>query len=224
MVDYHTTALIDQPGGVSRRALAENRGPYVARNVGLNEAAGELITVQDSDDWAHPVQIARAVELIGSSGAEACEFGWVRMSDDGAIMVRGDGTVLHRDPTSLMFTRRVFETIGYFDSIRASGDSEYRWRIRAAFGNEALINGTDTFLAVGRVRPGSLTASGRFKYNEISHNDYRSVYKKMYHLWHFRCVRSGRVPRIPFPMTQRPFLAPSELDSCGPAPARENLS
>lgn len=31
-----------------------NSGPYVARNIALNQASGEFVTINDADDWSHP--------------------------------------------------------------------------------------------------------------------------------------------------------------------------
>ena len=46
----------------------QNLGPYVARNVGLAAATGELITTHDDDDWSHPDKLTiQASSLMEST-------------------------------------------------------------------------------------------------------------------------------------------------------------
>src|SRR5699024_710491 len=42
----------------------ENRGTYVARNIGYAASAGDLITGQDDDDWSHPQRLVHQVEFL----------------------------------------------------------------------------------------------------------------------------------------------------------------
>jgi glycosyltransferase involved in cell wall biosynthesis len=41
-----------------------NAGPYVARNLALENARGLFVTVHDADDWSHPRKIERQVQNL----------------------------------------------------------------------------------------------------------------------------------------------------------------
>ena len=202
-------------------SLAENRGPYVARNVGLVHARGDYIAVHDSDDFSHPQRLEMQLKWILEKGACACMTGWVRADDKGRVLLLADGRILHRDLSSMIFSRHVFETLGFFDHVRASGDSEYLHRITSYFGAENVLLHTGTCLALGRLRPDSLTRCAAFGYDDFGFNPVRARYWEMFRRWHNECRHSGNVPYLDFPQSQRRFQAPEELCSPGHMPPYE---
>lgn len=193
-------------------SLAENRGPYIARNIGLTQARGQYITTHDSDDWSHPQRLSTQLDWLLVEGAEACISGWFRTDDTGRILLFAGGKVLHNDPTSLFFSRKVLQTLGYFDQVRASGDNEFKHRIISFYGKKALIDRSgDLFLAVGRWREGSLTRSDEFGYDLFGNNPIRDDYRRMFRLWHRKCQLINQAPYMEFDPKQRKFQAPQEI-------------
>src|SRR5699024_8731455 len=61
----------------------ENSGPYVARNIALQAATGEFVTVNDADDWAHAEKIETQVtHLIANPDVIANTSQLARMTED----------------------------------------------------------------------------------------------------------------------------------------------
>lgn len=158
-----------------------NGGTYLARNRGLREAKGELFTVHDSDDWAHPERIERQVarmlaepELI-STGSRA-----LRLND--ALVFRVPGVSASREnASSLMFWRkRAVDQIGYYDASRKGADTEYAVRLLLQFGkrSHALL---DEHLACIRLRVGSLS---REEFRPGWRHPARASYRRGYLWWH----------------------------------------
>ncbi|MGQ4582569.1 glycosyltransferase [Lysobacter sp. F60174L2] len=198
--------------------LDQNGGTYEARNVGLRLARGELVTGQDSDDWSHPRRIEKQAKAIlrnkqcvsTTSHAFRC---------DPTLVFNAPGTQARREnASSLMFRRtEVLDRVGFYDSTRKGGDTEYMLRIREAFGDRSH-RALDQNLAMIRQSRGSLsTAEFRPGWRHPS----RSAYRRSYEFWHATCrssairlepdsERSGRFP-LPdrFRVKARPEL---ELD------------
>ena len=198
--------------------LDRNRGAYVARNVGLRESRGAFITTHDADDWSHPQRLETQVEAIRAQGGVACITSWVRADVAGQLALRATGKVLHDDLSSLMFTREAFEALGYYDTVRASADSEYRSRLKLTFGDDAFADRTDLCMAFGRLSDASLTGGGPYAYDEFGYNHKRGFYWKCFRDWQLRCLDAGYVPRIEFPSHERVFWVPSDLRCSGDLP------
>ncbi len=153
------------PEGVTLRVLrhTENRGAYAARNTGVAEARGELITTHDSDDWSHPEKLAiQAQALLEDAGSLGCFSAWARCRDKLSFVswLTAEGWV-YRNLSSLMVRRRVIETLGYWDEVRVNADTEYHQRLVAAFGDGVIIDALpEVPLAFGRVEASSLTHRG----------------------------------------------------------------
>ncbi|WP_226940276.1 glycosyltransferase family 2 protein [Halomonas colorata] len=119
-----------------------NQGAYAARNRGLAAAKGAFFTVHDSDDWSHPQKLEIQVNgLLKNPDWKVCSSDMVRCYK--SLFFRRwrieslDGWI-YRNTSSLLIRREVAETLGYWDKVRCSADTEYLHRIRAAFGNKAL--------------------------------------------------------------------------------------
>lgn len=116
---------------------ARNQGAYAARNTGMAAATAPFITTHDSDDWSHPQKLLlQCRQLIEQPRVKACLSHWVRVTPE---------LVFHRwrldeygwvypNMSSLMLRREVFDALGYWDGVKVNADTEWRWRIEAAFG------------------------------------------------------------------------------------------
>lgn len=193
------------------RVLAQptNQGAYAARNRGLREARGTFITVHDSDDWSHSDKLAAQVVALQSHPEwVGCFSHWVRCTTElwfGRWRVE-DGWI-YRNTSSLMIRREVFDALGYWDRARVEADTEYAWRIMAAYGDDAL----------GEVHPGIPLALGRHLPDSLSQASdthlitqfagWRKSYRDAAMAWHQRASSPGDLYRRDDP-TDRPFPLP----------------
>jgi glycosyltransferase involved in cell wall biosynthesis len=186
-----------------------NRGPYVARNLALQEATGELVTCHDADDWSHPEKIERQVlhllnnpNVIGNTSQQA------RAKDDLTFYRRGRfGQYIFANMSSFMFRRLpVMEMVGYWDSVRFGADSEFIRRIRICFGNRAIVDLETGPLSFQRQTAASLTGNSSFGY----HGYFMGARKEYYESFLDYHVKS-RSLKYGFPQDTRPFPVPESL-------------
>src|SRR5690625_112947 len=55
---------MEQDKRIQLFSTPQNSGPYVARNIALQAAIGEYITVNDADDWSHAEKIEIQVDNL----------------------------------------------------------------------------------------------------------------------------------------------------------------
>lgn len=200
-------------GAVRVLSQPENRGAYAARNRGLAEACGELITVHDSDDWSHPDKLALQLRAMHDNPQwMACSSHWVRCSSE---LIFGHWRLelgwTYRNASSLMFRRDVFKALGYWDQVRADADTEYYHRIGAVYGDAAL----------GEVLPGVPLALGRHVGDSLSQAapthlvtrfaGARHDYQQAAQAWHRGAEGRPEYLFLPREPAHRPFLAPPIL-------------
>lgn len=121
--------------------MDHNSGAYVARNKGLATARGKYVTLHDADDWSHPIKIeyqGRYMEenpdIIGSTTQQA------RSTVD-LMFNRWSGAMhcLKINVSSFMFRRKeIVDTLGCWDTVRFSADSELINRTKKAYGRESV--------------------------------------------------------------------------------------
>lgn len=186
-----------------------NRGPYVARNVALDEATGEFVTCHDADDWSHPQKIERQVrhllrhpQVVGNTSQQA------RVSADLRFHRRGQpGRYVFRNLSSFLFRRGpVRERVGYWDSVRFGADEELVQRVVLAFGADAVADLDTGPLCLQRQAPGSLTTDPRFGYHGFlmgARQDYLESYQHHH--------RTATTLRYGFPQHPRPFPVAAPL-------------
>lgn len=189
-----------------------NQGAYAARNRGLKEARGALITVHDSDDWSHPEKIARqAAAMEANPGWVVCSSDMVRCTTQltfGRWCIAEVGGWTYRNTSSLMMRRQVVHTLGYWDRVRCTADTEYLHRIWAAFGQQAfgeVLPGVP--LALCRDEPTSLSQAGP-THLVTQFKGVRYDYMAAAHAWHARADRPEDL-YLPDDPSERPFLAPA---------------
>ncbi len=197
-------AALDERVQVHR--MDENGGTYLARNAALDIATGELVTVQDADDWSHPRRIElQARALLADPATPATRSFCLRVSED-LVFQRPGYEVSQENASSLMFRReQVLATVGYFDRSRKSADTEFRRRLELATG--ALTTDLPAPLAIVRMAAGSLS---RADFTPGWHHVSRFVYRAAYERWHAR-LAAGEDPYLPrFPQERR-FAVPQRF-------------
>jgi glycosyltransferase involved in cell wall biosynthesis len=187
-----------------------NQGAYAARNTGLQVAKGDYITTHDADDWSHSQKIEIQVQaLIDSAECVASVSHWARCSSELIFGTwRQEASWIHRNVSSLMFRRSVFERLGYWDRVAVNADTEYYYRLLKCFGPQAITEvKAGVPLSFGRSDPNSLTQNLethlRTQFFGVR-KDYMEAAKK----WHQSCDNSTRGLYLEFNPKVRPFVAP----------------
>lgn len=186
-----------------------NQGAYAARNRGLGESRGDVITVHDSDDWSHPDKLAAQLAALEENPRwMACCSHWVRCTP--TLMFghwRMEEGWIYPNVSSLMFRREVFDAVGYWDRVRVEADTEYYRRIQAAFGKAAVgevLVGVP--LALGRHLPESLSQT-RHTHLVTQFAGLRHEYRQAAESWH-AAARTPADLYLPERPAIRPFAAP----------------
>ncbi|WP_044494298.1 glycosyltransferase family 2 protein [Nesterenkonia massiliensis] len=191
-----------------RLVFAEtNRGSYSVRNDALDMATGEFVTVADKDDWHHPQQIELQVRhLQQNPDAVANMTNWARVDEHLKLMLRSaTGRVVYPSMPSLMFRReKVLKDLGYWDTVRKSGDSEFKSRMENFYGVPIELVG-DAPLAFALMEGENLTR------NDMGVGylaPERRAYLRGYKRWHREIREEGVSPYMPKGPEQRRFVAP----------------
>ncbi|WP_244147787.1 glycosyltransferase family A protein [Vreelandella zhanjiangensis] len=189
-----------------------NQGAYAARNRGLAASKGDFITVHDSDDWSHPQKIEMQVAgLISNPEWNVCSSDMVRCYS--SLLFRRwrvealDGWI-YRNTSSLMMRRKVVDSLGYWDKVRCSADTEYLHRICAAYGNKTLgvvLKGVP--LAFCREQPQSLSQTST-THLVTQFNGIRFDYMQAAAQWHASAEQPSDL-YLPANPETRPFPAPA---------------
>jgi hypothetical protein len=206
-------------GRVKPIRLTTNRGTYWARNVGLQHATGDLVTIQDDDDLslAHRLELTVA-SLRARPDAVAAMAEYIRRDPLGRPVII-NGTVVRALGMHTLTVRRSFldERLGFYDVVRLSGDIEFYKRLVAAAGSERFLR-IPAVCYHARLAPRSLTTSGigRMVFGRRRGEQVlppiRQAYNAAFGRWHAE-IAAGRCPAyLPFPPKEpRPFPAPQEL-------------
>jgi glycosyltransferase involved in cell wall biosynthesis len=189
--------------------LPVNGGTYAARNTGLDLAAGEYVTFQDSDDWSHPRRLERQVEpLLADATVLATTSAGLRVTEDLLLTRLGRPRNRTLNPSSLMVRRdAAVARVGYFDTVRKAADSEYLERIRAALGDRAVAHLSDPYALI-RLSAESLS---RDEIREGWLHPSRAAYSSAYQAWHLRLATGEERLRPIGRPVRAPFAAPARL-------------
>jgi FkbM family methyltransferase len=215
-----TCAIVEQMAARDPRIRlirkSVNEGAYATRNAGAREATGHYITVHDSDDWSHPQKIEMQVqELAAQPEKVAVTSHWVRVGDSldivGPWVPRG--SLFDVNFSSLLFERRLLETMGPWDAVKISGDAEFFYRMRALYGEDCVLKLSSRYLlSLSLAREDSLTRSKATHLRSLFYG-LRWNYRDAYLAWS-SCLRPGDDPlvvdadsgrrRFPVPLGCRP--------------------
>jgi glycosyltransferase involved in cell wall biosynthesis len=184
----------------------KNAGAYPARNRGLKEATGDLITTHDADDWSHPQKLEQQILLLREHpNAQGVILNWVRATDELHFTInwRPSDRIVHYSHSSFMLRRSAVEKIGQWDEVRIGADTEYIWRTQHHFGKEAIVHGESGVpFAFALDDAGSLT---RTKATHVSTVYYglRQIYREICRWYHRQQLDPTEKTRIPRAMTSK---------------------
>ncbi len=117
-----------------------NKGCYPSRNIALEMASGDFITIQDSDDWSHPERLRIQVEhLIKNKNFVGNYTQGIYFDENMTIQGWFTAPSLIKMATvSFMFRRSALKVVSKWNDVRFSADSEFIWRIRHIFGQYSI--------------------------------------------------------------------------------------
>lgn len=192
----------------------QNSGPYVARNIALQSATGEFVTVNDADDWSHEKKIELQVKhLIQNPNIIANTSEHARLTEELFLYRRGTpGRYIFPNMSSTMFRREpVMEKLGYWHNVRFAADGEFKRRLLKVFGEDSFVDLHTGPLSLPRQAVASLTSSSAFGYNGFFMGVRKEYVESLEH--HHTHVASLYYE---FPEQKRPFPVPEPM-----WPARE---
>lgn len=164
----------------------KNTGPYICLNKGLDIAKGDYICRLDSDDIFINIYLEKAVNILDNN--MNIDIVHTKYSRNNCNEIRfGEITLFYR--------KKIIETIGYYDSVRFAGDSEFYERMYIKY--KLNIRQLDLVTYIYNFRQGSLTNSSTSTY------DARKQYVNYYRKWH----KETNNLYIPFPLIKRLFVA-----------------
>ncbi|MBK5945382.1 hypothetical protein CCR83_02695 [Rhodobacter veldkampii DSM 11550] len=198
-------------------SLLRNFGCYYARNIGVMNSKGAFITILDSDDIMAPDRIARQLDALKVvPDAMACRCQQRRWTPDFAMPVSD----LKHGENSLIWRREVIERIGWYDTVRYSGDGEFRMRLQRTYGLEAVVKIPDE-LYFTRTVDGSLTTNKHsrvFTYQDgkltVTLSPQRKAYADNFSAWQ---KKNRYNLHIPFPQMSRQFKLGAEKQNASPS-------
>ncbi|WP_117149628.1 glycosyltransferase [Paraliobacillus zengyii] len=186
-----------------------NSGAYVARNIALKHATGEFVTINDADDWSHCKKIETQVKyllnnpaIIGNTSQQ------VRATEKLEFYRRGKpGLYVFSNMSSFLFRReKVVSKLGFWDSVRFGGDSEFIKRIKIVFGEDSITELRTGPLSFQRQSASSLTGSSSFGFP-----GYFMGARKEYLEAQTYYQKNSNDLLYEFPQLKRPFAIPEPM-------------
>ena len=167
----------------------KNIGVYSSLNRGLKIATGDYIARIDSDDTYFPMFLEKNIEILDNNDKYIMVNSMYKRDMDNPCF--GEITCVYRRQT-------VIDKIGYYDSVRFAGDTEFDYRFKKVFGNHSIYK-INEVLYYAKKRNNSLTTSD--KTGIISAASIRTTYVKNANKWHTTTNKLY----MPFPLIKRPF-------------------
>jgi glycosyltransferase involved in cell wall biosynthesis len=204
------TRLAEEDPRIRLIEMPTNRGAYVARNHGLDEATGDFVTIHDADDWSHPQKVERqAYYLCENPNVMGCTSEQARTLDDlSFVKPRGGGGFITFNTSSFMFRRvPVRDALGYWDTVRFGADNEFIRRIQKVFGEASVRKLPTGPLSFQRDALSSVTSDPVKGLGSYHYYGVRREYLNA-QLYHHRIASSLRYSGDP---RSRPFPVPSMM-------------
>lgn len=164
-----TAKIVREYSNVILYNLPKNVGTYSARNYALyciNDY--DYFITHDADDIMYKDNVEKHIKkLTESSKYLASVSGYIRCYYGSDVVkqqaVFGD--------SMYMYSRRVFEKMGYYDSVRFGGDSEYAARFLKCFGKSKVIS-VGEILTKAYIMPNGTNLTTRIPLASNVRNDY----------------------------------------------------
>ncbi len=184
-------------------SLPVNRGSYFAVNVGLSALAHLPFThfiLHGADDVMNANKLSTQLSLLKQHNAQVCSSGYIRRCQT-TNSVLGQSRNGH---SMALFTKQVFTLLGYYDTTRFGGDSEYYRRAVAALGKSAVIS-TSQPLTTAFTATSNLTVT--IPENSAIRQTYELRYKRSHSLMlrHQNFFKSFCPPVSAFPVPRLHF-------------------
>lgn len=204
--------------------LPENVGTYAAKSLMLQFAQGEYLVCHDADDLADPTFIAKSLAaLMADASKVAVISNWFRLDEELRIFpgaVRRFWPLLSINHSSLMLRTAVLKELGGWDVPRVAADTELFERLRAIYGNRAVLQ-LSSPLTIGSLRSDSLMNDAQVGAMQAASFRRRVEYRESWVAWHTRCRKQGGKLVMASPFDDvRPFAVPAEFRVCPKAIAR----
>lgn len=130
-------ALVD--GRFRFHRMARNAGPYECRNWALRNSDAPFVAINDGDDFSHPQRFAvQVAALTRFPDARLSTTAHIRIDREGYPQLEGNLDIRGDAPGTSLYRRAAFEECGPFASVRSRGDVEFRERVRALAGSDAI--------------------------------------------------------------------------------------
>jgi glycosyltransferase involved in cell wall biosynthesis len=186
----------------------KNSGSYTARNLALQHATGEFITVHDADDWSHPQKLEKQIcHLIDNPSVIANISFWIKCSFQLEFWI---SSKLHQNYSSLMLKRNTLLEMGGWDEVRIEADAEIVRRIKGRFGRMSIHNVlNDVPLAFGLILPDSLTQNPNTHIRTQKHGVRRIYIHASHYYYKFHAKKNHW--KIKMPNQQRAFPVPRSI-------------
>lgn len=195
--------------------LESNSGTYVAKNHGIKAATGKFLAFNDAGDTSSPFRIFCQLLYIAKHNVVGCFCSYVRKNSSGELVPESKGTYIRQALIGLVVLKEyTLNTVGYFDSVRMSGDSEYIARLRRVMGFKNIRYYEKVFYtAIEEEKSLTVSGPGAFtlcpetgkRKSPIIRNQYVEAYKQ----WHSNSSKKDL--KINFEDKERKFPAPAEM-------------
>ncbi|WP_087485870.1 glycosyltransferase family 2 protein [Brachybacterium massiliense] len=213
VVDDHSTevptTLFDELRAMDHRVrvirMPQNGGTYLARNAGIQEAEGEYVTGQDTDDWSHPQRIEKQLRAFHGRQDLAGVVAAANRTDDRLVRTAVGFLPQRRCEVSLMFRRDDAVAMGGYLPMRKGADSEFRERLMLHTGG--AVEELSDPLYMTRLSHGSLSRAD-FRHGWTA--PHRLAFSSAYRAWHGQ--KDGHLEALATGRAQvSPFTAPRKI-------------